>query len=337
MRSSQLPPSYPHRPIRQLQNLARVLAVPLPILQSIAATASARYRLAKPIEKPDGSIRQPVDALEPLKNIQRRIKQRILARVIFPDYLTGSLKGKDAKRNAELHKRPRIVLCEDIQGFFPSTTAPLVAAVWRGFFGFSQEVSELLTALTTKDGALPQGATTSSHLANLVFWRREHSLYESLLAEGRSYSRYVDDVSISSVTPMTKEEITRCIARVYGMMFSCGYKPKRQKQEIQRAHMPMRVTKLNVNRRVTLDSRERQAIRAAVYQLEQLALSGDLAGVSQVLNSVAGRVNRMGQMHPAEALGLKERLKTLRKALTAAPTRTAVSSLSMSPVSSQAP
>jgi hypothetical protein len=316
MRSSQLPPKYPHRPIQQLQSLARVLGIPLPVLQSVASTASARYRLAKPIEKPDGSIRQPVDALQPLKNIQRRIKERILDSVVFPDYLTGSLKGKDSKRNAELHERPSMVLCEDIQGFFPNTTSSLVGTVWRGFFGFSPEVSELLTALTTKDGGLPEGATTSSHLANLVFWRKEHALYESLRAERRSYSRYVDDVAISSATSMTKEEVTRCIARVYGMMLGCGYKAKRKKQEIQRAHMPMRVTKLNVNRRVTLASRERQAIRTAVYQLEQRASSGDLAGASQSLNSVAGRVNRMGQMHPAEALGLKERLKALRKALT---------------------
>ena len=315
MKSSQPPPRYPYRPIRQPITLAKVLGVPLPALEQIAATSDSRYRLAKAIVKPDGSIRQPFDALEPLKDIQRRIKQRILAAVVFPDYLTGSLKGKDARKNAELHERTGTVLCEDVEGFFPNTNALLIDAIWRGFFGFSSEVASLLTQLTTKDGSLPQGAITSSHLANLAFWRTEHSLYLSMSAEGLNYSRYVDDITISSSTPLSNDEITRCIARVYGMMLACGYKAKRKKQEIQRSHLPMRVTKLNVNRRAAIPAADRHAIRAAVYQLEELASTGDMSGVSISINSVAGRVNRLGQMHAAEAMLLKERITTLRAVL----------------------
>lgn len=50
--------------------------------------------------------------------------------------------------------------------------------------GFSDDVAEILTMLTTKDGGLPQGAVTSSFLANLVFWDYEPSLVEKLAFAG---------------------------------------------------------------------------------------------------------------------------------------------------------
>src|SRR5690606_42051319 len=69
--------------------------------------------------------------------------------------------------------RSRIVINEDISGFFPSTSAEHVFNIWHELFGCSQEVSQCLTQLTTRRGELPQGAITSSFLANLVFWQDE--------------------------------------------------------------------------------------------------------------------------------------------------------------------
>jgi hypothetical protein len=283
----------------------------------VAKVANDRYRLAKSVIKPDGSIRQPFDALEPLKGIQKRIKERILDKVAFPAYLTGSLKGRDARANAKLHVGSTLVLCEDISSFFPSTTEALVEDIWSGFFGFSYEVARLLTELTTKEGSLPQGACTSSHLANLAFWKCEHALYEHLLLQGITYSRYVDDIAVSSKTPLPKEDLSRCIARIYTMMGRNGYKPKRKKQEIQRGNGQMRVTKLVTNRRPAIPSKERQAIRACVHQLEQRLKVGELDGLGKEVNRASGRVSRLRQLHPVEGLALKIRIAALRTELKA--------------------
>lgn len=96
--------------------------------------ASERYRLAKPITKPDGSIRQPFDALEPLKEVHRRIKDQIFAKVIFPYYLSRRSKRQDYRVNAKLHAGARIIICEDVEGFFPATSSEVVFDVWRYFF-----------------------------------------------------------------------------------------------------------------------------------------------------------------------------------------------------------
>ncbi len=309
---TQQAPNYPHRPIVRLEALALVLGLPLALLTKVSLDASSRYRLAKPIVKSDGSIRQPLDARWPLKEIQRRIKARILDKVVFPNYLTGSLKGRDARANAQIHAGAAIVLSEDIANFFPSTTDALVLSVWRDFFGFGPDVAELLTRLTTKDAALPQGACTSSHLANLAFWKEEHGLYENLKAKGISYSRYVDDVSVSCRRALSKDELSACIKSVYGMMGRAGYRPKRSKQEIQRSAGAMYATKLLANRKPALPVRERRAIRASLYQLEEQLRLRQMDGFQSALDRVAGRVNRLCQMHPTEGAQLKAKIRAIR-------------------------
>lgn len=191
-------PYYKCKPIRSMPALSRALGVPTSLLHELARVADSQYRLADEIIKPDGSIRQTFDAFTPLKNIHRRIKLKIFSHVVFPNYLTGSLKGRDYKTNAALHAGSRIVICEDIGQFFPSTRAPVVHDIWKNFFGFSDDVADCLTRLTTKDGALPQGAITSSYLANLAFWRDEPQIQAYLARLGVTYSRYVDDLALSS-------------------------------------------------------------------------------------------------------------------------------------------
>lgn len=276
---------------------------------SVSKQASDLYRLAKEIEKPDGTVRKTYDALPLLKDIQRRIKSNILDRVRFPDYLTGSIKGRDYKANAELHQGAKIVITEDIGSFFPSTTDEHVYDIWRCFFGFSPEVAECLRALTTRHGELPQGGSTSPQLANLVFWRNEPRLRDRLYAEGVTYSRFVDDVAASSRTRIAPDKKREIIDAIYGLMLHEGYKPKRQKHELKTSRERMAVTTLSINQKPGVAPKERARIRAAVHRLEQLALlkQGDI-GHSSEFKSVLGKVSNLSRFHSGEAKLLKLRL-----------------------------
>lgn len=313
-------PRYRNKPIRTLPALAAALGMSAEELVAVSAIASKLYRNARPTKKADGSIRQPVDALRRLKRIHRKIKDRLLREVEYPVFLTGSIRGRSVRHNAVLHQGATIVVSEDITGFFPSTTAECIFRVWTGCLGFSEEVAQLLTALTTKDGFLPEGAATSSYLANLVFWDCEERLHDQLQAFGVTYSRYVDDIAMSSRVAISPTRLTECIAQVYGMFRSRGYSAKRGKHEIARGHGPMMVTKLLVNKRPAIPRRERDAIRAAVFQLERQALhaSGLPDDFNSQLNSIAGRVTRLAQFHAPEGEALKKRVRELRNIFTTA-------------------
>lgn len=313
MNQSLLKPKYVLNPIRDISSLALALSVPEDLLLKTASRADGLYRKAKPIVKPDGSIRQPFDALPPLKSIQRRIKDRILKRVLFPEYLTGSLSGRDYRTNAALHVGSKIIICEDVEGFFPSTNRERVSDIWLNFFRFSEDVATLLTNLTTMNGKLPQGAITSSYLANLAFWDYEPRLYAKLAQMNVIYSRYVDDISMSSKQFLSKEEQTKLIAQVYGMLNHHGYKAKRRKHETFSSGKAMFATKLMMNRKPALRSTERQNIRAAVHAIEKrIALGESGLEIKAELNRVTSRVGRLGSFHPTEARTLKQRLQVVR-------------------------
>lgn len=317
MSEPQRKPRYPHQRILSVASLSAALRVPEGELVALAKTSSSQYRPAKPIIKADGSVRQPWDALPPLKRVQQRIQAKLLRRVEYPYYLTGSLPGKSPRANASLHKAPAIVISEDIARFFPTTRSELVHRVWTGLFGFAEEVSGILTALTTKDGFLPEGAPTSSYLANLVFWDCEPRIVDQLAQMDATYSRYVDDVTVSSSRSLTPAEIARCMAIVYGMFGSRGYKAKRRKHEIVRANASMRVTKLVVNKRPALPKADRKAVRAAVYKLEGVVNNGHPLpdDIQTQLNSASGRVSRLSQFHPTQAAPLKAKIVTIRERL----------------------
>jgi len=310
-------PYYSCNPICSLAALSKALGFEETFLASLASSANDHYRLAKPIIKPDGSIRQPFDALEPLKEVHRRLKKEIFSKVVFPQYLTGSLKGRDYRANASLHTGAKIVICEDIESFFPSTNYSLVMDIWKNFFGFSEEVAELLTKLTTKDGLLPQGAITSSYLANLAFWRSEPFLYSHFSEQGIVYSRYVDDITVSSKVRLVKDDKTKVIAAIYGMLRQSGYRAKRRKHEIATSGNRMFTTKLLINKKPSLKPEERANIRTAVFQLEQ-KISQGLNGleIARELNKVAGLVGKLSRFHMTQGNGLKKRISDLREKIT---------------------
>lgn len=194
---------YKHRAIRSIQTIASRLSMQPQQLIDLANSANKYYRPNKPKIKPNGGgIRQTYCVLGKLEVVQNRILERIFRNVIFPDYLQGGIKDilnpRDYIKNASMHVTKAVIIKEDIANFFPSIRETYVLKIWKYFFHFSDEVSQILTKLTTFNGFVPQGASTSPYIANLIFWDTEPQLEEALTAKGFTYSRLVDDITVSS-------------------------------------------------------------------------------------------------------------------------------------------
>ena len=306
-------PQYRPSPIRSVAALARGLRWDAQALEELAERANGLWRTVKP--KP-GSTRQTFDALGQLKEVHLRLKLNVFSKVDFPEYLQGSLKGRDYVTNASLHKNKQILICEDVKGFFPSVGAAFVEDVWCGFFRFAPDVAKLLTKLTTKDGYLPQGAITSSFLANLVMWRHEPLLHAKLAQRGITYSRYVDDMVMSAATHLDKETQTWVIAQVYGMLAQHGLKASRKKHEVFSASQPMIATKLIVNRKPSLSPKKRSQVRTQIRQLEMAAANGaDTDELRNLANKAVQRVGQLGRFHKTPAAKLKSRIAVVRSNL----------------------
>ncbi|RAS38341.1 reverse transcriptase family protein [Paraburkholderia bryophila] len=303
-------PSYNFAPVNDVKTLALALGLTERQLNRLAANAGNMYR-RNVVAKKDGTERITWDAHRQLKAVQGRINQLFFHKVLFPLYLQGSIRDRayprDYVRNAEIHAGACVAVTLDIADFFPSTQAELVRDIWTNFFRFAPPVAVVLTQLTTKDGFLPQGARTSSYLANLVFWQREHSLVETLEKRGWRYSRLVDDITISKSTDTSQTELTDINRIAIGCFQGYGYSVKRSKHKVLRRNHRVTVNSLVVNVHPALPKDERRRIRAQVHQVKEALTSGTQADVPSVA-STRGKIAKVIRLHPDLGSRLSDRL-----------------------------
>lgn len=294
-------PFYRQAPIKSIKTLAEMLKLTGPQLGKLTANANRMYHPGSVEFKRDGSPRITWNAQPQLKAVHEIIKVSVLQRVKFPSYLQGSIRDKsnprDYARNAAFHVQKKCVVTFDIANFFPSVTADQVKDIWLKYFRFDSSVADALTALTTKDGCLPQGAKTSSYLANLVFWRTEHNLVEHLAYLGWTYSRLVDDVTISIASEPAKADLTKVNKTVIGYMQRHGFRIKRTKHEIFHRNHPMRVNNLIVNDHPALPKQKRHKIRAQINTLNQQLASGEVPN-PKFVRSTEGMAVMLRRFHP---------------------------------------
>lgn len=311
-------PHYRNKPIGSIHSLAKMLQIPVDELFKLAEDADSYYLENTPEQKPDGKVRITYRLKPRLQEIQQRINQEIFHAVDYPPYLQGSIKDKESPRNyihnASLHTGRRIVIREDISSFFPSINTPVVMKMWQHFFHFPKEVAEVLTKLTTYRGIVPQGAPTSSYIANLIFWDKEPQVEDQLQQLGLRYSRFVDDVTVSSDKFVDKQVQQTITTIIYGMFRSIDVRPNRSKRQVQSSTNRMSVHRLNVNSgKPTLSKQSRAEIRAAVKQCEEAAkVDRTSEEYGKQYQRVHSRVYEMRKLHHNEAEKYLKRLQEIK-------------------------
>ena len=272
---------------------------------NLANRASGMYRVAKDGLDEKGKI--IYDPASPLKETQQRINDVIMTAVDFPSYINGGIRGRNYRDDCLLHVGARTVINLDISTFFESVSERAIRNLWLRLFGFAKPVAQILTRLTSYKGRLPRGAPTSSYLANLLFYDSEPGLVDKLSTMEITYSRYIDDVSLSATHSLSKDDVTQAIGFVYGMFLQKGVKANRVKQRVGYSSRPLRVHAINVNAsEPTIPKDVRRGIKAGVHNLwrdyEVQGLTGELLGRMRV---VQGQVAWMMQFHPIQGAQLK--------------------------------
>lgn len=196
------------------KNLAFVLKVDPKEIRSILNDIDKYYRekiivktdkFGKPKLDSKGKPKQRIinPSINRLKVIQKRIQKNILLKLHMPDYAYGAVKGRDNVSNAKKHQGKKYKFTTDLKDFFPSITNKSVYEMFEEE-KFSHEVASLLTKLTTYKGKIPQGAPTSSTLANLVF-RKTGGILDNFSKEnGLTFTSFVDDMTFSSPNDFKK-------------------------------------------------------------------------------------------------------------------------------------
>lgn len=326
---------YPHRAIQSISSLASALQVSEKVLRDTAAEANDLYIGPITLKKRDGTSRSVFDTKPKLKFLLKKINHVFFNKVTYPDFLKGSLKNQTHVKNAAVHSGCKTLIQEDIRKYYDCISSDHVRAIWKGLFNFSDEVSDILTLIVTRNGFLQQGSPTSSYIANLVFFKHEPALHEYLAEINISYTRYIDDITLSSKEIIPKENITIALNKVIGMIKGYGLIPHPQKRSISPSKKKkiQTVTGLNVSRKLkpSMPKKERANIRSHLHHLSKMSLDDvDIKDVIKEASSVNGRMSLLKQLHPQEYQRLRVKFVQVLENIAA---RVPVLSVTTSPIS----
>ena len=179
------------------------------------------------IPKHSGGYRTITAPCEDFKAVQHR-----LLRVMQKDckYLAhnaahGFVPHRGCKTALEVHQKhnARWFLKIDIKDFFPSITNGLLFSALSNTYPFGllpPSYLERMVRIMCYNGSTPQGAPTSPIASNIVMCEFDIEITKYAQENGLTYTRYADDLLISSPTNFDWQKVQQAISNMLSPFFT---------------------------------------------------------------------------------------------------------------------
>lgn len=192
-------------------------------LQSIVRTAPIRYKVFY-IPKRTGGLREVAQPAREVKAIQRWLMKRLEPLLPLHDAATAYRSGASIKKNAQRHVESDYLLKMDFRNFFPSILMTDIIRHLEIHCGQQYDPSaiKLIAYVCTwapkRQGPLRLciGAPTSPLLSNSVMFDFDEQLSSAAASDGVTYTRYADDLALSSRASGTLNNYPGLVAKLAG-------------------------------------------------------------------------------------------------------------------------
>jgi RNA-directed DNA polymerase len=236
------------------------------------------------IPRRSGGVRSISAPKQQLALMQRAILREILGKIPVHPAATAFVPGSSIVEHARRHAGQAVVVRLDIADFFPSITYRRVKGMFQSL-GYSDGAATILGLLTTdrprgenvKGGVrvaaftgpafLPQGASTSPAISNLICRRLDARLNGLARAHGFTYSRYADDLTFSHSGG--DAELGRLMSSVPVILREEGFRLNDAKTRVMRGGQRQIVTGLTVNDGVAIPRADLRRFRAFLHACER--------------------------------------------------------------------
>jgi RNA-directed DNA polymerase len=294
-------------PILSVRDLAWRIRIPIGRLKEISKNIESHYHVFSKVDEKKQKVRQFRNPSPELKEIQRRINKIILSLADISDIAHGGVVGKSTRSNATQHLGQPCVINVDVRNFFPNVRHYVVYRMFRRELGFGRDVARLLTRLSTLHSELPQGAPTSTSIANLLLSSAvDVPISDKSSATNSVTTRFVDDFTFSGSHPRSLINATAksLSARRLPIWRKKGKFKSKLKLKITPLSQRQEVTGLVVNSRQgpSVSRQRRDAVRAAIYQVKNIS---DRPMRRKVLNSIRGKIAYIRGFNPGSAARLQ--------------------------------
>ncbi len=228
-----------------------------------------------------------------LKYLQRRLLPLINSLYNARNTVHGFVTGRSVRTNALAHLRRRFVVNIDIKDFFPRITENRVVGALTSL-GIDRSVASTIGYLCCVNGSIPQGGPTSPALSNIVCFRLDKSLLAFSKEHRYIYTRYADDITLSSHRPMAElfdgplppagRFAPEALKSTFSALFALnGFTINRDKTHYADHHSRRMVTGIKINEILNVDRSYIRKIRSELHSIEILGESG-----AQIKHSTSG-------------------------------------------------
>lgn len=276
-------------------------------LQWLALTASQRYKVYE-IPKRNGGTRKIEHPSRIIKAVQRWISKYLGRRLLVHPAATAYSKGSSIRRNAEFHKNANFTLRIDFKDFFPSFSASDVAnflsrASRQSELELNEQDIEFIARICTRHGRLTIGAPSSPLLTNLMMFDFDKALSTFCSSSNQIYTRYADDVFVSTNVPNLLAE-TQAFIRQTSAAFPFGRLIINEEKTAflsKRYHRSITGLVITSDNKLSIGRDRKREIKALVHKFS-LGLLDDLE-----LPRVRGLVTFCADCEPPFVLALEKK------------------------------
>ncbi len=200
-----------------IELLSKTANIPETKLLSLSSTASRRYKVYT-IPKRTGGDRLIEHPSRELKAIQRWIVRALFSRFPVHEAATAYRKGSGIRENAERHRQTKFTNRYDFSSFFPSFSQERIlqyASEQSKNLGIevTQRDMDFVGNIVCRHGRLTIGAPSSPAITNVMMFEFDRRMHEACQSQGLVFSRYADDIFVSSFEPGKLEGVEALIVK----------------------------------------------------------------------------------------------------------------------------
>lgn len=225
-----------------------------------------------------------------LWSTQKFLNKNTFSEMKFPDYVFGFKKDKSYFGFLQHHvdrKNKKVFLKLDLKDFFYSINVQkLVENIINEFehkLDKRESLEKLLYLVLTYNGKLPQGFQTSPILSNFYFLRADLRIKKYCDKLGITYSRYADDIILSSALENEEKLSNRTISMVECIINDFDLNLNRKK--IKTSKVQLVLNGFVVSTDVRLSQTKLKELRRVLFTIEHSSRKSDKKEILKKINS----------------------------------------------------
>lgn len=234
------------------------------------------------------------------------------------DIVFSYRKGVNVVNCIEPHRFSNFIYKTDIESFFPTITKPAIEEAIRksvcniSYIDHEDIINNLdrILELTTVNGRLPVGFSSSPSISNFIMYDFDCDIYKYATDHGLVYTRYSDDILISSDKEIDKNEITRIISDILSKKKGLNFKINNKKTKIITKKFERIIFGISISPVGTLSvsSKLKKEIEVKIYYLlnnrEKLSMFSNMDEKNAIL-SLSGSLSYVLGIDPSYVTKLR--------------------------------